>query len=197
MNRASRDMIFLYGMVAVARHAKGGGTSMPALAMNSRLEGVVAEYKGPLTRFFQRRIRPGQEADDLVQEVFGRLARQDLAMIENIQGYVFQTAANVLRDQARRSAVRSIVVPAPADIDVEDEAGFSPERVLQSRETVRAMIAALYELPPAVRMVFSHYHFDGVPQVEIARRMGMSLSTIEKHMTKANGHLLHRLRKFL
>jgi RNA polymerase sigma factor (sigma-70 family) len=170
---------------------------MPAVAMNPRLEEVVTDYYGPLTRFFQRRLRPGQEADDLVQEVFGRLARQDLATIENIQGYVFQIAANVLRDQARRSNVRSIIVSAPADMDVEDEAGFSPERVLQSREAVRAMVQALYELPTAVRMVFSHYHFDGVAQVEIARRMGLSLSTVEKHMTKANTHLLYRLRDVL
>ncbi|MBB6227233.1 DNA-directed RNA polymerase specialized sigma24 family protein [Polymorphobacter multimanifer] len=48
--------------------------------------------------------------------------------------------------------------------------------------------------PEAVRIVFSHYHFDGVAQVEISRRMGLSLSTVEKHMAKANAHLLHRLR---
>lgn len=170
---------------------------MPAVAMNPRLTEVVTDYRGPLTRFFQRRIRPGQDADDLVQEVFSRLVRQDLATIDNIHGYVFQVAANVLRDQARRASVRSIIVAAPAEMDVADDAGFSPERVLQSREALQAMVSALYELPTTVRTVFSHYHFDGVAQVEIARRMGLSLSTVEKHMTKANAHLLHRLRKVL
>lgn len=56
------------------------------------------------------------------------------------------------------------------------------------------MIAALYELSDQNRIVFSQYHFDGVAQVEIARRMNLSLSTVEKHMAKANAHLLHRLR---
>jgi DNA-directed RNA polymerase specialized sigma24 family protein len=42
-------------------------------------------------------------------------------------------------------------------------------------------------------VIFSLYHFDSVPQVEIARRLSMSLSTVEKHMSRANAHLLQRL----
>lgn len=168
---------------------------MAAAARHPRLEEVAAQYRTPLLRFFQRRVRPGEDADDLVQDVFSRLAAQDLAAIANIQGYIFQVAANVLRDKARRSSVRSIVAPAPDDFDVVDDAAFSPERILQSREALRIVVAALYELPEPVRAVFSHYHFDGVAQVEIARRMGLSLSTVEKHMARANSHLLYRVRK--
>jgi len=168
---------------------------MSDAARHSRLDEVVAQYRAPLMRFFQRRVSPGEDADDLVQDVFSRLAGRDLADIVNIQGYVFQVAANVLRDKARRASVRGIMIHAPEGFDVEDEAGFSPERILQSKEALQMMVAALYELPEQVRIVFSHYHFDGVAQVEIARRMGLSLSTVEKHMAKANAHLLYRLRK--
>jgi RNA polymerase sigma factor (sigma-70 family) len=169
---------------------------MKAAARHQRLDEVAAQFRAPLLRFFRRRVGPGEDADDLVQDVFSRLAAQDLDTIVNIQGYVFQVAANVLRDKARRASVRSIVSPVPEGFDVEDEAGFSPERILQSREAVQVMIAAIYELPDTVRIVFSQYHFDGVAQVEIARRLGLSLSTVEKHMARANSHLLYRLRKF-
>jgi RNA polymerase sigma factor (sigma-70 family) len=168
---------------------------MSAAERHPRLEEVAAQYRAPLLRFFQRRVRPDEDADDLVQDVFSRLAAQDLAAIANIQGYVFQVAANVLRDKARRAGVRSIVTRAPDGFDTVDEAGFSPERILQSREALQIMVAAIYELPDTVRIVFSQYHFDGIAQVEIARRMGLSLSTVEKHMAKANSHLLYRLRK--
>jgi RNA polymerase sigma factor (sigma-70 family) len=168
---------------------------MSAAIRHQRLEEVAAQYRVPLLRFFQRRVTPGEDADDLVQDVFSRLAGQDLATIANIHGYVFQVAANVLRDRARRASVRSIVTQAPDGFDVEDEAGFTPERILQSKEALQIMVAAIYELPETVRIVFSHYHFDGVAQVEIARRMGLSLSTVEKHMARANNHLLYRLRK--
>jgi RNA polymerase sigma factor (sigma-70 family) len=166
-------------------------------AADSRLREVAEAYRGPLLRFFQRRLRPGEEADDLAQDVFARLARQDLRRVENLQGYIFQVAANVLRDQARRASVRRIVGPIPDDLDPCDEAGFSPERVLQSREAVQLMVDALHELPPKIRMVFSQYHFDGVAQVEIARRFGISTSTVEKYMARVNAHLLRRLRYVL
>ncbi len=161
---------------------------------HSRLGEVVAQYRLPLLRFFQRRVGPGDDADDLVQDVFSRLVAKDLAAIENIEGYVFQIAANVVRDRARRAGVRRIMIEAPEDAEFEDEASFSPERILQSREALQILVAALYELPEPIRIVFSHYHFDGVAQVEISRRMGLSLSTVEKHMAKANAHLLSRLR---
>lgn len=168
---------------------------MKAAARHQGLDAVVAEFRTPLLRFFQRRVHSSEDADDLVQDVFSRLAAQDLASIENVQGYLFQIAANVLRDKARRASVRSIVAHAPEDFDVEDEAAFSPERILQSREAVHMMVAALYELPDMVRIVFSQYHLDGIAQVDIARRFGLSLSTVEKHMARANSHLLYRLRK--
>ncbi len=167
---------------------------MSNAARHSRLGEMVAQYRLPLLRFFQRRVGPGEDADDLVQDVFSRLAAKDLAAIENVQGYVFQTAANVVRDKARRAGVRRIMTQAPEDLDIEDEAGFSPERILQSKEVLQIMVAAMYELPEQIRIVFSQYHFDGVAQVQIARHMGLSLSTVEKHMAKANAHLLHRLR---
>ncbi|HVF95521.1 MAG TPA: RNA polymerase sigma factor [Sphingomonas sp.] len=168
---------------------------MTGAARHVGLDEVFAQYRVPLLRFFQRRVGPSDDADDLVQDVFSRLAAQDLASIENIQGYLFQVAANVIRDKARRAGVRHMMTATPENYDIEDEAGFSPERILQSKEALQTMIAAIYELPEQVRIVFSHYHFDGVAQVKIARRMGLSLSTVEKHMAKANAHLLYRLRK--
>lgn len=167
---------------------------MSATAKRSQLDEIVSQHRGPLLRFFQRRVG-AEDADDLVQDVFSRLARQDLTTITNPQGYVFQIAANVLRDKARRANVRGILTQVPDGFDIEDEAGFSPERILQSREALQLMIAALYELPDTTRQVFSLYHFEEVTQVQIARRMGLSLSTVEKQMAAANSHLLYRLRK--
>lgn len=172
---------------------RGDALRMSQAARQSRLKLVVGQYRLPLLRYFERRVGTADDADDLVQDVFSRLAARDLAEVENVQGYVFQIAANVLRDRARRAGVRRIITQAPEDFDAVDEAGFSPERILQSREALQAMVSALYELPENIRAVFSQYHFDGVAQVEIARRMGLSLSTVEKHMAKANAHLLLRL----
>ena len=104
-------------------------------------------------------------------------------------------AANVLRDYARRWAVRAGEADHAQLDEAELEGGFSPERVLLGKEALETLIAALQELPEKTAVIFSLYHFDSVPQVEIARRLGMSLSTVEKHMSRANAHLLERLER--
>jgi len=41
--------------------------------------------------------------------------------------------------------------------------------------------------------VFSLYHFEELSHKEIARRLGIALSTVEKNIARANAHLLKRL----
>ena len=155
------------------------------------LDDLANRFRSPLKRFFERRLKDRPDSDDLVQEVFVRLTRQgQLDSIEHLDAYVFQIAANVLRDHARRWSVRFEESHAGELDDAQIEGGFSPERVLLGKESVERLIAGLFELPEKTRVIFSLYHFDSVSQVEIARRLGMSISTVEKHMGRANAHLL-------
>lgn len=162
-------------------------------AVRRKQDSLVARYAAPLRVFFQRRTKGSQDADDLVQDVFVRLMGHGrLDQIERLDGYVFQIAANVLRDRARRQAVRGGEFPEELP-DIEEETAFSPERVLIGKDALERLVAALYELPEKTRMIFTLYHFEGMPQVEIARRLPASVSTIEKHMAKANAHILRRV----
>jgi DNA-directed RNA polymerase specialized sigma24 family protein len=89
----------------------------------------------PLKRFFERRLKSNPDPDDLVQEVFLRLVRQGTTDgIKFLDAYVFQVAANVLRDHARRWNVRAEEANYAQLDDFEFEGGFSPERVLLGKE---------------------------------------------------------------
>ena len=93
----------------MAGDRRQGGASGPGVAGGEQpfLETVAARYGGALNRFFERRAARLGESEDLTQEVFLRLAaRGDGERIERIDGYIFQTASNVLTDRARRAAVR-------------------------------------------------------------------------------------------
>ena len=151
------------------------------------------EFRLPLIRFFQKRAPAGVEPDDLAQEVFVRLAkRADLSNIEHIEGYVFQAAASVLTDRFRLDGRQ------PEIVDVLDESKIgevvlTPERVLMGKQELDALIRGLYSLPQRTRDIFVLYHFEGIRQTRIAARFGMPVSTVEKHMARANKHLLKRL----
>ncbi len=163
------------------------------IAANERQARLLEEwsrrYRPALLRFFQRRMPPGADPEDLVQEVFVRLARQDLTAIANVEGYLFQAAANVLKDWRRRGMRRAAGAHDPIEEDLPAEVDFSPERVLLGKDAVSALIAALETLPERTRAVFLLYHFDQLPQAEIARRLGIAVRTVENNMAKAHAHI--------
>jgi len=153
------------------------------------LEEWSRRYRPALLSFFQRRMPAGADREDLVQEVFLRLARQDLTAIANVEGYLFQAAANVLKDWRRRGMRRAADAHDPIGEDLPAEVDFSPERVLLGKDAVSSLIAALEALPDRTRAVFVLYHFDQLPQAEIARRLGIALRTVENNMAKAHAHI--------
>lgn len=171
-------------------------------ASAERLDALARHFRPALKRFFEKRVPDiGTEAEDLAQEVFVRLAQRDgsgddasPAEIANIEGYIFQTAASVLGDRARRRAVRHAQAHVAFDPAVHGAEDFSLERVYSGRQEVAAVMAALAELPPQTREIFMLHRFEGETQPEIARRYGISLSWVEKNIMRAMAHLIARLR---
>lgn len=153
-------------------------------------------YRGALRAFFAKRVRPGQDVDDLVQDVFSRLAaRNGDGEIENPDAYIFQIASNLLRDEARRASTRRVATESIRYLDEGDFEARSPERVLQGKERVQALELALKELPERTRVIFVLSRFEELSYGEIGKRLSISKSLVEKCMMDAMRHLHHRLRK--
>ena len=155
---------------------------------------LSVRYGQAVRRFFSRRLRDGADVEDLTQEVFARLLkRAELGEIANIEGYLFHTAANLLRERARKAARRPGDTP-DIDADLADSVeAFSPERILLGREAYARMVEALQELPERARTIFVLNRFEELSAAEIARRLGVSVSTVEKDMMRAIAHLKARL----
>ena len=152
-------------------------------------------YGQAVRRFFSRRLRDGADVEDLTQEVFARLLkRAGVGEIANIEGYLFHTAANLLRERARKAARRpgDAALTGEADFAGADEE-FTPERILLGREAYARMVEALQELPERARTIFVLNRFEELSAAEIARRLGVSVSTVEKDMMRAIAHLKARL----
>jgi ferric-dicitrate binding protein FerR (iron transport regulator) len=71
--------------------------------MTERLAAWSARYRRPLLCFFERRMPGGADREDLVQEVFLRLARRpDVGTVEWADSHIFEAAASVLADWRRK-----------------------------------------------------------------------------------------------
>lgn len=159
---------------------------------------LARTYTVALRRFFERRILEHGDVDDLVQEVFLRLVRrggvQDVARLEP---YLFETAANVLRDRLRHRRSRHASEHQEFDGEQAGPTEVTPERQLIGRETVARLATALEKLPQRPRTVFLLRRIEGLRQAEIAARLGVSLSTVEKDLALAVAHVTHQLKDCL
>jgi RNA polymerase sigma factor (sigma-70 family) len=151
-------------------------------------------YATALRSFFSRRA-PADDAEDLVQEVLLRIQKRkpDL-VVQNVEGYLFEVAANVLIDRARRNRTRRRSDHCELTEFHHPVDEISPERVLQGREEMALAIAALNELPDRTRQVFTLVRFESMSYKLVASRFGISVSAVEKHVMKAMRHMSLRLR---
>jgi RNA polymerase sigma-70 factor (ECF subfamily) len=175
-------------MASIPKATAEADASAPST--RGRLDDLARRYYAPLATFFRKRTRNAPEVQDLVQQVFLRLAQYgDLHDIQNADGYIFQTAANTLRDHYRRTAVEQRFTTRQAGVPAAADADFSAERVLLGRESLAVLTAALRQLPERTRDVFMLRCFEGLKHAEIARLQGISVRAVEKHVCRALAHL--------
>src|SRR5687767_2146551 len=94
----------------------------------------------------------------MVQEVFIRLmARSSGGAIDNPEGYIFQTAANLLRDRARLQQARRTDLHDSFEETEHSRVEISPERVLLSQEGVALLVRALFFLCYRTRRVLHSF----------------------------------------
>lgn len=164
-------------------------------AIPERLDRLARRYYAPLMSFFRKRTRNTQEVQDLVQQVFLRLAQHgELGAVRNVEGYIFQTASNTLKDHIRNAMVRDRFM-ADQNEQIRDAGGsdFSSERVLLGREGTELLAHALRELPTRTRDILMLRCFEGLKYAEIARLQGLSVRSVEKHLQRALGHISNAL----
>ena len=146
-------------------------------------------YGDALGRFFARRVRNQADVPDLVQEVFLRLSRMpDPAAVAKPEHFLFVTAANVLKDRARRGAVRGQGLHDPVGEDLASS-DIPADRVLDSKDAAARLRLVLEELPQRRRDVFVLRVLEGMKMADVARALSISTRAAEKHQAAALAHV--------
>jgi RNA polymerase sigma factor (sigma-70 family) len=157
------------------------------------LDRIAARYYERLVRFLRRRSDSTEDAADLAQDTFARLSAADIGQIREPASFLFTTALNLLRDRARSAQARHAAFTVPAEETQLTCPAPHAERVLDGEQRLRVLEAALRELSPKCRAVFVLFHFDDMSQREIAERLRISVSMVEKYVRQAVSHCQKRL----
>ena len=162
----------------------------------SVLVAAYMEKRTNLLRFFALRTSSSSEAEDIVQEIYLRIAALDDASVENPVGYLYRLGANVLLDRVRarqRSTARDDAYyrtfQAGSSEEAESDAP-SPEVVWESRARLERVLAVVERMPPRRKQVFVMHKIDGLSYAEIAEALRISRSAVEKLMMAALRDLL-------
>lgn len=163
-------------------------------------DGAVADlsrrYRSVLLAYFTRKGVLPADAQDLVQDVFARLAtKSDLDDVTSADGYLFAVAANLATDYFRHRQVR-VAHPATGFVEqVHRTEDFDPGRILEGRQELAFVVAALNGMPERMRNIFILARLENLPRAEIAQRLGVSKRTVEMQITLATACLADRRRR--
>ncbi|MEM7667294.1 MAG: RNA polymerase sigma factor [Pseudomonadota bacterium] len=159
-----------------------------------QIDKLARQYTPALKRYFARHACIDASTDDLVQEVFKRLAgRKAGNAIRNAEAFLIRTAQSVRHDHMRRIQSRSLATHVEYEEKKHAIGDFSPERVYIGKDRVNHVFDALQELPPRTRDVFILCRFEGLKQYEVAEQLELSTASIYTHLKAAITHLAARL----
>lgn len=154
------------------------------------------QFRPALLHYFRRKTSNANEIEDLVQDVFLRIAARGGAdPVGNLGGYIFQTAASVAADRHRRQIVRHVEDHVPFDPEAHADADFDAAHILEKRQSLHSALAVLNGLPERTRAIFAMRRLEGQSYRDIAKIFGISVSAVEKHMLRATQRLLAAMRE--
>lgn len=165
------------------------------------LHALYRECRGELLRFVRARIGDWAEAEDVLQDLWLQIETRRPEMLANPRSYLFKMANNIIIDRQREvlrrrsrdrlwQDWRTDFTPARRDaVDPTENA----EEWLILQEEVTRLRETVSRLPDGARRVLHLHKIDGHSHSEVARRLGISRSGVEKHMSVAMRHLRRSL----
>jgi RNA polymerase sigma-70 factor (ECF subfamily) len=146
------------------------------------LEAVYLDRREALVRFLRAR-GAGDQAEDLVQELWLKVSATPSTPVADPAGYLYRAANNLMISRHRstqRSGRRDDEWSAAAE-----SADTSGEASVAARLEIERAEERLRALGDRAFRTFVLFRVEGVPQKEIAEKLGVSLSAVEKNLQRA------------
>lgn len=145
----------------------------------------IVPHEADLRARLRRMAVPEQEVGDIVQEAYLRIAQLDsVAHIRNGRAYFFTAARSALLQRVRRERIVRIDTMSEAEALVIADDEPDPERHASARQELAHIRALIEALPERCRTIFELRRIQGVPQREIAARLGVPEHIVEAQATR-------------
>ena len=160
-----------------------------------RLLDQIFSHRAALQKYLRKFTAGAEDVEDLVQDAYVRVCAMPPAqVVDSPRALLFRIARNLAVDRARQKATRATDDVAdfePLNVSSEEA---EPDEQVDLRRRFESFCAAVDSLPPLCRRVFVLRKVYQLSHAEIAQVLGLSHSTIEKHVAKGLVRCRDRLR---
>ena len=169
---------------------------------------LIAEYRPRLESFIRKRVGNGDDADDILQDVFYQLLKTvatAMNPIEHVSAWLYRVARNTIINRGIKKREEKLPVYRSDEGDEDMVMEFS--EILFGNDTspspeteyLRSLVwteleNALSELPAEQREIYELTELDGIPVKEISQTTGLPLNTLLSRKHYAVLHLRKRMR---
>ena len=157
------------------------------------------QLRGAIRAFALSRVRNPAIADDITQETLLRLTQRlhTLRNPERLEAWVFQIARNAVADHFRAAKesepIDEEMYTSELESATHEPLAAEDERL---RRAVATHVASLVEkLPEPYRGALQLTEFKGVSQVELAERIGLSVSAAKSRVQRARAMLREEMER--
>jgi len=145
---------------------------------------TYVKYRSKLMRAISS-IVSSDDIEDIVQEAFIKSYEAELKQeIQYERTYMLRTVRNLALNHVNKAASQRNENPDNMDALPHELVGYTLEKNIESKERFLHFCRATDTLSPEVKKVFLLKKVYGMSQKDIAELVGLSESTVEKHVAK-------------
>lgn len=151
---------------------------------NAQLHHLYQDHHGWLQGWLRKRLGDREHAADVAQDTFLRLLLSGrFPGQQESRRYLAQIARNLVVDQWRRARIERAYLDSIAHLPEPQTPSLESRALIL--ETLMQIDAMLDRMPDKVRQAFVMSQFEGLGYAQIAERLEVSVSSVQKYMTRA------------
>lgn len=164
-----------------------------AIGFDYKIEEVFQEYYAPLCYFVSRYIVDELVIEDLVQDLFATLLekKQTFNSSLHLKNFLYITLKNSCLNYLRKgnAKIRYELI--------NEQNSYIEESLIQNiiaTEVYKELAEAVAQLPPKCRRVFEASYFDGLDNMQVANKLGISIFTVKAQKVRGKKILKENLK---
>jgi RNA polymerase sigma-70 factor (ECF subfamily) len=162
-------------------------------------EAVIGRLRTAIRGFVGNRIRDHASAEDITQDVLLKISTHldSLDNGERIEAWAFRIARNSVADYFRvaKPSERFLEELHTKDLASDSEAVNADEESRLRREIAVYIRSVVEALPPIHREALLLTEYDGLSQVQLAKRLGLSVSAAKSRVQRARAMLKEQIER--